>query len=133
MRPCLLRARTLAVALGLALSACTSSTGPQTTAQRLTGTWSEDGLAQVEGGFTMALTAHDTLVTGTGHYDYEALRSGTVAITGVIEEPNIALTVTFDYGDVAHVNATLQGNKTLVGSWWTVSDPVPVSFTKVAP
>ena len=121
----------LGVALALALSACTSSMGPQTIDQRLSGTWSEDGLAQVEGEFTMVLAAHDTIVTGTGHYADEALRSGTVTITGVIEGQNIDLTVTFDYGDVAHFNATLQGTDTLGGSWYTTSDPIEVSFSKV--
>jgi hypothetical protein len=123
---------TSALAVYVALASCASSTGPQTLADRLTGTWSENGLGQFGTGFTMVLAAHDTIVTGTGNYQIEAGRSGTVTVAGVIEAPNIHLDITYDYGDVAHFNATLQPGNTLGGAWYTTSDPVPVSFRKVA-
>jgi len=114
------------------LFACTSGTGPQTLTDRLTGTWSENGLGQFGSVFTMVLAAHDTTVTGRGNYSIEAGRSGTVTVAGVIHGQNIDLTITYDYGDVAHFSGTLPSAGELDGSWRTTSDPIEVSFTKVA-
>jgi len=125
------RARMIpALALGIAIAACSSSTAPTTLAGRLTGTWSESGLS-AGSSFVMTLSAHDTTVTGTGQYAIEAGRSGTVTVTGVIEAPNILLTVTYDYGPVAHYSAALQGSTTLTGAWFTTSDPIELTFEKV--
>ena len=120
------------LAVAAALVACSGSTGPQTLADRLTGTWSENGLGQFGTSFIMVLAAHDTTVTGTGSYAIEAGRSGTVTVAGVIGDPNIILTITYDDSDVAHFNAQLQADNTLGGAWYTVSDPIEVSFTKQA-
>ena len=121
-----------AIFAAAALVACAGNTGPRTLADRLTGTWSENGLGQFGTSFIMVLAARDTTVTGTGSYAIEAGRSGTVTVAGVIRDPNIILTITYDYGDVAHFNAQLQADNTLGGAWYTVSDPVEVSFTKQA-
>ena len=121
-----------AIFAAAALVACAGNTGPRTLDQRLTGTWSENGLGQFGTSFIMVLAAHDSTVTGTGSYAIEAGRSGTVTVAGVIRDPNIILRITYDYGDVAHFNAQLQADNTLGGAWYTVSDPVEVSFTKQA-
>ena len=49
-----------AIFAAAALFACASNTGPRMLDQRLTGTWSENGLGQFGTSFIMVLAARDT-------------------------------------------------------------------------
>jgi hypothetical protein len=121
----------LALAAG-ALGCGADSTGVQTVATHLRGTWAEPN--EVPGSsLSMVLTTQDTVVTGTGAYTNEAGPSGTTTIAGTVAGATINLDVTFDNNHVMHFRGALAGNTKLQGIWYStpVGDPVNIEFDKV--
>jgi hypothetical protein len=115
-----------------ALGCGADSTGVQTVATHLRGTWAVPN--EFPGSsLSMVLTTQDTVVTGTGAYSNEAGPSGTTTVSGTVSGATINLDVTFDTHQVMHFRGALIGSTKLQGIWYAIpaGDPVNIEFDKV--
>jgi hypothetical protein len=124
----------LVATLTLSFAGCSSSTA--VISDRMTGTWSENGL--VRGAvFTFTINSTGPTLAGTGNYGLEAGRGGTTTVTGsVASNDSVHVTFTYDYGATAHFDGifsdenTLSGNYGQINSDGPAASPNPVTFSR---
>jgi hypothetical protein len=119
-----MRSAMLVAVLAFALGGCSSNTAPSLS--QLDGRWSE---VYTIAGFstTMDLRTIGTTVSGVGEWCGEALRCGTLTVTGALKDNTLHLALSFDNGNVLTFDGRMSGIDSLVGSAkWAVG--VPESF-----
>lgn len=106
-----------ALLFGTAVSACSSTVDPAT----LAGKWSE--VEQLPGNsLDMTLATSGSNVSGSGNWCGEALRCGTVTVSGTLNGDAIHLDIVFDSGVIDHFDGRISLLRALDGS---VREEVP--------
>jgi hypothetical protein len=122
-----------AAALSLAAVACGDSAGQtpsQAVASELAGRWTDTVTSPPGNSLVLDLTPHDTLVTGSGTFSEEALASGTIAITGLVDAGTINLDLTYSNNITRHIRATIKPGRLLDGIIFNTpaGDPIGITF-----
>lgn len=123
-----MRLRLLVLVLVATLSACGG--GADAAPPAVDGVWSAyaDGLG---GTLTLRLNSKGTSVSGSGTYTVGAMRSGTLAVTGSIQTPAVALVLTYDHGERAALSATLSGSERMVGRLtYSTGSSIDIEFVR---
>ena len=102
------------------LMGCGNGLGP---ANDLSGTWaatySFPGSSMV-----LTLSQVDGGITGTGTYQMEAGRGGTLQVVGTYQRPSVELTLHFDLGQDQHYVGTVQDGSHITGALGSFSLPL---------
>jgi hypothetical protein len=119
------------LALAVSLQGCGSPTQPfpptsdDGLAQLLSGTWAQQRTV-VGSSLDLTLGPLGTTLSGTGHYALEAGRSGTLTLTGSVNNERVRLDIVYDSGALAQFDGALSDRNTLTGA---MHDGPPQSLT----
>jgi hypothetical protein len=118
-----MRSMMLVAALSFALGGCSSTTSPSATA--LDGRWSE--VFQLPGfSTTMNLRTDGTIVSGSGEWCGEALRCGTLTVTGTVRGNTLHLALSFDNGNTLTFDGMVDLDSLAGSAKWAMG--IPESF-----
>ena len=119
-----MRSAMLVAGLALALGGCSSSTSPSL--GPVDGRWSEV-FALPGFSTTMDLRTNGNAVSGTGEWCGEALRCGSLTVTGTVQDNTLHLALSFDNGNTLTFDGKMADMISLVGSArWAMG--IPESF-----
>ena len=94
------------------------------------GTW-QYGERQFESGVVFTLETRGNAITGNGWFNYEAMSSGTIVVTGYINAPDVFFNLTFSNGTVFAFRGTMPDPEHLSGTLARPGGPpVPVVFSR---
>jgi hypothetical protein len=131
-----MRSRCVASLLGVVLTlGCTNTTAP---AAKVNGTWIHE--YQIPGmGFRMTLSTQGSVVSGSGTWMGEACCSGSVAVSGTVQDAAVTLDMTFTTEQGAprppyteHFVGRVVASDTLSGTLTQSGSSAPYSYRRMA-
>jgi hypothetical protein len=117
--------------VGLVLLATTLLGCTDRTAGTLNGVWRADN--QVVGSsIVLSIVERGTAISGSGTYQFEAGRSGTLQVAGSYQQSEVRLTLSYDFGQSGNYVGRVEGGTHMSGTMaWSTGLQNSLTFSRI--